>query len=79
MMIGRKRRSNQLSRFDWVIIVTSEPQCIDWEWMERFLKMDGHVIAGVTAVASALVLHLSHIVEEDVVFTIVLSCLHSSG
>ena len=43
--------------------------------MKRFLKLDWDVIAGITAAVTALVLHLLHIVESDVIFTIVLVLL----
>lgn len=40
--------------------------------MKRFLKMDWDVIAGIAAAVIAIVLHLLHIAEADVIFTIVL-------
>lgn len=45
------------------------------ERMRGILKFDWDVIAGITAAVVALVLHLLHVVEADVVFTIVLVLL----
>ena len=43
--------------------------------MKSILRLDWDVIAGVAAAVIALVLHLLHIVETDIVFTIVLVLL----
>ena len=43
--------------------------------MKQLLRVDWDVIAGISAAVLAIVLHLLHLVEADVVFTVVLVLL----
>ena len=43
--------------------------------MKRLLRIDWDVIAGITAALIAVVLHLLHVVDVDILFTIVLVLL----